>query len=147
MTSTALATPPPAHADEASAPEPTYADADAQVGPVPEAAEQSPSAGLAAACAAGTVGLYRQRGTGTLRRVPYLAPDSTAREVAEWFVLRRDEGQRVAAIAAEAGVSRVTVRRTLVALDLAEAIEDGDLDDLYDDDTLALVLAGDEDEA
>jgi len=143
--------PTPAHptatAPTGSAPAPTYADADPPVGPVAEHSTPQPSTRLAAACAARTVALYRQRATGSLRRLPYLAPDTTAREVAEWFALRRDEGQRVAAIAAEAGVSRVTVRRTLVALDLAEAVEDGDLDDLYDEDTVALVLAGDEDAA
>jgi hypothetical protein len=46
----------------------------------------------------------------------------------------------VGAIAAEAGASRLTVRRTLVVLDLAEAVEDGDLDDLYTDGVVAIVV-------
>lgn len=146
-TATALLATTTATTPEGSAPAPTYADADALVGPVADTTEQNPSTGLAAACAAGTVALYRRRGTGSLRRVPYLAPETTAREIAEWFALRREEGLRVAAIASEAGCSRVTVRRTLVALDLAEALEDGDLDDLYAEDTVALVLAGDQDAA
>jgi hypothetical protein len=91
------------------------------------------------------VHLYRQRGTGSFRRLPYLAPDTEAREVADWLALRREEGASVATIAAEAGCSRVRVRRTLVALDMAEAVEDGDLDELYEDGVVALVIAGDED--
>lgn len=121
---------------------PICGPADAEGLPVPEA---SVSAGLAAACADGTVALYRQRGNGSLRRVPYLAPGHPAREVAEWFALRREAGASIATVAREANVSRVSVRRTLAALDLAEAVEDGDLDDLYDEGVTALVVAGDED--
>lgn len=141
-TATALASPTGPTADERGPLRPICADDRADNGPT---AEPALSGALAAACAAGSVALYRQRSTGSLRRVPYLAPDTDAREAAAWFALRRDDGAAVATIATEAGVSRVTVRRALAALDLAEAVEDGDLDDMYGEGVVAIVVAGDED--
>lgn len=108
---------------------------------------QQPAAGLLAeACSRGTVALFRQRGTGTLRRLPYLAPESEAREVADWFACRREDGASVASIAAEAGVSRATVRRALAALALTEEVEAGDLDDVYAPDVVAVVVGGNDED-
>lgn len=136
------------HTAEASAPDAPYADAEALVGPAPEGTDPQPSAGLLAdACAAGRVALFRERGTGTLRRLPYLAPDSEAREVAEWCAAAREDGASVATIASESGVSRATVRRALAALALTEEVEAGDLDDVYAPDVVAVVVGGsDEDD-
>ena len=141
-TATALADPTAPTTDERAAHAPICADDSPDVG---LGADLSASGALAAACAAGSVALYRRRRTGTARRVPYLAPGTAAREVADWMADRREDGASVAALACEAGCSRVTVRRTLAALDLAYAVEDGDLDDLYGPDVVALVVAGDED--
>lgn len=99
---------------------------------------------LAAACAAGTVKLYRERRTGTLRPLQYLTGE--AREVAEWYRLRFEDGARINDLAIEAAVSGPTVRRAIKALDLIEAIEDGEYDDLWSEDLEALIFAA-EDEA
>lgn len=97
---------------------------------------------LAAACALGTVQLYRERGTGTLRHLDYLTGE--AREVAEWYAERRESGLSVRTIATEAATSTSTVRRVLKALELTEAIEAGDHDDLWAEDLEALIFSGEE---
>jgi hypothetical protein len=125
---------------------PDQADADAdQAAEQPEQAPTAEPGVLAAAVAAGAVHLYRARRTGTLRRLTYLAPASEGREEAEWYALRLDEGATINQLAGEVGVRPLTVRRALWALDLTEALEAGDLDDLYDPatedpDNPALVL-------
>lgn len=148
ISNTAPASTAPAHDAEPSAPEAPYADAEALVGPAAEPTDHGGSTGLLAdACARGDVSLFRERGTGTLRRLPYLAPGGEAREVAEWFASRRDDGASVAAIAGESGVSKATVRRALAALALTEEVEAGDLDDVYAPDVVAVVVGGsDEDD-
>lgn len=85
---------------------------------------------LAQACEAGKVRLFRLRGNGTRRAIPYLTGD--AREVAEWYEAKISEGNSLALVAATAQVSRPTVRRALAALALTEAIEAGDHDDCWD---------------
>jgi hypothetical protein len=123
MTSTT--NPAPVDADQA--------DADAPVAPEAEASPASPStSALAALLADGSVALYRVRGNGSLRRLTYLAFGTEGREVANWYAHRLDEGATIKEVATEAGVRPLTVRRALWALDLTEAIEDGDLDDLYE---------------
>jgi hypothetical protein len=120
-------TPPtPVDADQADA-DADQADVDSQLAPPAEPGL------LAAALAAGAVSLYRVRRSGTLRHLTYLAPGSEAREVAEWYAYRLDEGVTIKGLAAEAGTRPLTVRRALWALDLAEAVEDGDLDGLCDE--------------
>ncbi|MDQ1629448.1 MAG: hypothetical protein QOI54_3192 [Actinomycetota bacterium] len=110
------------------------ADADAAQGPTADHSPASPStSALAAAVADGSVALYRVRVSGTLRRLTYLAEGTEAREVANWYAERLDEGATVKDVAAEAGVRPLAVRRSVWALELAEAIDDGDLDDLWDD--------------
>lgn len=108
-----------------------------------EAQESAAPSPLAAACAAGTVKLFRLRGTGTVRRLPFLTDGSPAREVAEWYRMRVEEGASVRDIAAEAEVSKATVRRNLYALAVTESVEEGELDELWGgpEDT-ELVLAG-----
>jgi len=107
-------------------------DAD-QADEQPMAAQGAESGVLAAALAAGAVTMHRVRRTGTLRHLPYLAPGTTAREEADWYGMRLDEGATVKDLAAEVGMRPLTVRRALWSLDLAEDIEDGSLDDLWDE--------------
>lgn len=111
-----------------------------------EPAAPSPTgvSALAAACAAGAVRLFKLRGTGTLRRLPYLT--GAAREHAEWFAYRLETGASVATIAAETGTSRATVRRNLAALALTEEIESGLHDDIWEDGLTEVVFGGYEDE-
>lgn len=117
---------------------------DASTAPAAEPAPASGSTGLLrAAASAGTVRFYRQRANGSTRAIPYLAEGTEGREVAEWVAARTDDGASVATVAEETGLSRATVRRTLAALALTEEVEDGDLDDLYEDGVTEIVLAGD----
>jgi hypothetical protein len=146
MTSTTVPTPAAPSAD-ASAPIPTQTPEPAPVHPVAEAAtpEPAPSApgALAAACAAGTVALYRVRASGTLRHIPFLVDGTPARMEAEWYAWQiADEGQPVRVVATAAGVSVATLRRALTALALTEAIEDQELDDLYAPDVEAIFVEG-----
>lgn len=93
---------------------------------------------LSAACAAGTVRLYRVRATGTTRAVPYLAEDNLQREVAEWLATAIEEGQSLRAVATDTGLSLPTARRLVTALAITEEIEAGDWDDHYAPDVTAL---------
>lgn len=141
------------------APTPTAADAE-RVGPIPTLSDELPSTGdlptpaepsasvglLAAACTSRVVRLYRERGNGTHRALPYLADGSPARMVADYLAASREAGAPVPAIAADTHLSRATVRRTLDALALTEEIEDGDHDDLYSEDLAALYFTGTDDE-
>jgi len=129
-------------------PIPTPTDETAETATPGAPANRAPSAGLLAdAVAAGRVKLYRQRSNGSTRRIAYLAPDSPAREVAEYLALRVDEGISVAVLAIDTDLSRPTIRRTLAALEWAEEIEDGEWDDMYADDVDALFVFGSDDEA
>ena len=103
--------------------------------------EESP---LAAACAAGTVKLFRLRGTGTTRRLTWLAGE--ALETAEWYRLRVDEGATVRQVAEDCGTSKATVRRALNTLALMDEITDGLHDDLYAEDVTEIVFGADADE-
>ncbi|GAB3985680.1 hypothetical protein V1634_29745 [Plantactinospora veratri] len=107
-----------------------------------ETTDNAPSL-LAAACAAGTVRLFRLRGNGTTRRLMWLTGE--ALEVAEWYRLRLDQGASVRQIAEECQTSRPTVRRALGVLDLMDAIEAGEHDDLYADGVTEVLFASDED--
>ena len=101
---------------------------------------------LAALCAAGSVRLFRQRASGSLRALPYLCPGTHARETAEYLADLVDDGASVAAAATATGLSRASVRRALANLSLAEDIEDGLHGDTAEPDLTALVFAGDADE-
>ncbi|MHA4950578.1 helix-turn-helix domain-containing protein [Micromonospora sp. SD19] len=101
---------------------------------------------LAAACAAGTVRLFRLRGTGTTRRLPWLTGE--ALEAAEWYRLRCDQGATVRQVAEQCETSKATVRRALATLALMDEITDGLHDDLYAEDVTEIVFgAGDGDDA
>jgi hypothetical protein len=98
---------------------------------------------LAVVCAAGTVRLFRLRGNGTTRRLMWLTGE--ALEVAEWYRLRLDQGASVRQIAEECQTSRATVRRALGVIDLMDAIEAGEHDDLYEEGVTEVLFASDED--
>ena len=103
---------------------------------------------LTAAARTGTVKFYRQRANGSTRAVPYLKPDTEAREIAEWIANEVETGKSVAAVAAEVGLSRATVRRALAAVALAEEVEEDDtLADVYEDGVDAIYLSATDDEA
>ncbi|RKN39982.1 helix-turn-helix domain-containing protein [Micromonospora endolithica] len=125
----------PAQAEDSAPPAPPTDEEDEE----DDAAAPSP---LAAACAAGTVKLYRLRSNGTTRRLPWLTGD--ALEVAEWYRLRVDQGATVRQVAEECGTSKATVRRALTTLALMDEITDGLHDDLYAEDVTE-VLFGAED--
>ena len=137
MTSTTTHQP---HVTDAVGTEPTQTPETTEFGPVAQ-----PGA-LAALCAAGSVRLFRQRGTGTLRALPYLAPGTPTRETAEYLAELLEDGASVAQAAADTGLSKATVRRAKENLALAYDIEAGDYDDLVEDGLDAVILAGDADE-
>ncbi|MBM2621196.1 hypothetical protein JIG36_37410 [Actinoplanes sp. LDG1-06] len=110
----------------------------------PEAPSPAAPGALAAACAAGKVRLFKLRGTGTLRRLPYLT--GLAREEAEYYAYRLATGDSVATIAVEVETSRATVRRNLAALALTEEIESGLHDDIWEDGLAEVIFGGYEDE-
>jgi hypothetical protein len=97
---------------------------------------------LAAACAAGTVALYRLRGTGTTRRLPWLT--GAALETAEWYRLRVNQGATVRQVAEECLTSKPTVRRALNALALMEEITDGVHDDAYTEGVTEILFSGED---
>jgi hypothetical protein len=115
-----------------------------QGAPTPSDAAQR----LQAAATKGTVHFYRVRANGSTRAVPYLKPDTSAREVAEWIANEVDEGKSVALVATEAGLSRATVRRALAAVELAEEVEEDneDLSALYEEGVDAIYLSATEDD-
>lgn len=65
----------------------------------------------------------RQRGNGTLRRLPYLAPGTPERKAAEAVVARREKGDTIDALCKDLNLSKATVRRMITGLLLAHAIE------------------------
>ncbi|MEH0842822.1 hypothetical protein V6U81_10580 [Micromonospora sp. CPCC 205711] len=99
---------------------------------------------LAAACAAGTVKLFRLRASGTMRRLPWLAGE--ALETAEWYRLRVDQGATVRQVAEDCGTSKATVRRALNTLALIDEITDGLHDDLYAEDVTEIVFGAEDGE-
>ncbi|MEV0153181.1 hypothetical protein AB0H57_05485 [Micromonospora sp. NPDC050686] len=105
--------------------------------------EEQPSP-LAAACAAGTVRLFRLRGTGTMRRLSWLAGE--ALETAEWYRLCVDQGATVRQVAEACETSKATVRRALNTLALMDEITDGLHDDLYAEDVAEIVFGAESDE-
>lgn len=105
--------------------------------------EQAATSPLAAACAAGTVRLFRLRGTGTTRRLPWLTGE--ALEAAEWYRLRVDQGDSVRQVAEACETSKATVRRALATLALMDEITDGLHDDLYAEDVTEILFGADED--
>jgi hypothetical protein len=104
----------------ASAPEPTQTPKKASTKHATKKA-----AVKAAESAQADVAFYRQRKSGTLRRLPYLAPGTPERKAAEKVAAQVDKGTPVAVIAEASGRSLSTVRRLLAAVDLAREVESG----------------------
>ena len=137
MTSTTAHQP---HVTDAVGPEPTQ---------TPELAEGGTSTqpgALAALLTDHAVRLYRLRGTGTLRALPYLAPGTDARATAEWLHELVEDGASVSQAALASGLSKASVRRALDNLALAEDIEDGLHDDVVEPDLAAVVFAATDEE-
>lgn len=111
---------------------------DAPAAPSPTEPVPATPGPLSAACAAGTVRLYRVRATGTTRAVPYLADGTPQREVAEWLDAALEGGTSLRTAATDAGLSLPTARRLVTALAITEEIEAGDWDDQYAPDVTAL---------
>lgn len=72
----------------------------------------------------GKVQFYRVRKNHTIRHIPYIAPGTPAREIAEQVeTLVEEKHQSIATIAETMGVSQPTVRRHLERLRFARAVE------------------------
>lgn len=71
----------------------------------------------------GKVQFYRVRKNGTTRHIPYLAPNTEQRDIAEKVEALRDKGVSVAEIAKTMDVSQPTVRRYIERLRFAREIE------------------------
>lgn len=80
---------------------------------------------------AGTLTAYTQRGNGTLRHLELAPLGSTRRDTAEWISERLEDGATVAQVAAELHVSKPTVRRMIMSLELTEEVEAGEWDQVW----------------
>jgi DNA invertase Pin-like site-specific DNA recombinase len=96
----------------------TKAEKEAPNAPQPQSLKEAASLGV--------VKLVRKRKNGTLRSLPYLAPDTTPRKDAEAVVARRAKGETISAIAEDLKTSIATVRRMETNLKLAQEIEAGE---------------------
>ncbi len=98
---------------------------------------------LLADLANGTAQVHSERSNGTFRRRHFLAEGTKDREIAEWAALMRrgqeadeDEGvpavspRSMASIAKEMLVRVSALRRVLIDLEITEALEDSDQDEL-----------------
>lgn len=74
---------------------------------------------------------YTERANGTQRHLELCPLGSTRRDTAEWISERLDAGATVNQVARELHLSTPTVRRFLLALELTEAVEAGEYDDLW----------------
>ncbi|PWU57681.1 hypothetical protein DLJ47_01875 [Micromonospora sp. S4605] len=127
-----------------SLPLPTAEEMAAAVDAWEEEQDDTGPSPLAAACAAGTVKLFRLRASGTTRRLPWLAGE--ALETAEWYRLRVDQGATVRQVAEQCATSKATVRRALSTLALMDEITDGLHDDLYAEDVTEIVFGAEDGE-
>lgn len=117
----------------ASAPEPTKK-------PVKAKSNASAKTGASKAAEARTaeVQFYRLRKSGTMRRLPYLAPGTPERKDAEKAAAQVTKGKSVATLAEESGRSVSTIRRMVAAVQLAEEVETGKYDDQIKDGKVVL---------
>lgn len=106
--------------------------------PTDEETDIEPSP-LAAACAAGTVRLFRLRSSGTTRRIPWLTGD--ALETAEWYRLQLDEGLSVRQMAEDCATSKATVRRALTTLALMDEVTEGLHDDAWSEGVTEIMFS------
>jgi len=98
---------------------------------------ETTTATLLASLADGTAQLHTERSNGTFRRVHFLAPDTEARNTAEWVLAMREGNEEedraprtMASIAKEINASIPTVRRMINDLLLTHELEDMDAADL-----------------
>lgn len=117
----------------ASAPEPTQQPKKATSKASAKKASAKPAESVLA-----EVQFYRLRKSGTIRRLPYLAPGSPERKDAEKVAAQVAKGKSVATIAEETGRSLSTVRRMVAAVQLAEEVETGKYDDQVKDGKVVL---------
>lgn len=89
---------------------------------------------------------YTQRANGTERHLELAPVGSTRRETCEWVSERLFDGATVAQVARELHVSVPTVRRYLLALEITEAIEAGEYDDVWAEAN-GFAVAADQDDA
>lgn len=80
---------------------------------------------------AGELTAYSVRADGSTRHLELAPLGSTRRETAEWISERLEDGASVAQVASELHVSKPTVRRFIMALELTEEIEAGDWDQVW----------------
>ena len=84
------------------------------------------------------VAFYRQRKSGSLRRLPYLAPSAPERKAAEKVATQVAKGTSVADLVTSTGESTSTVRRMVAAVQLAREVEAGDFADQIKDGKVVL---------
>lgn len=96
---------------------------------------------LAQAAAKGDVKFFRQRGNGTFRRLPYLAPGTPERKAAEVVMARREKGDTIDALCKDLKLSKATVRRMITGLLLAHAIEAGEHNKAWDGKADRVILS------
>lgn len=82
---------------------------------------------------AGQLTAYSVRANGTTRHLELAPLGSTRRDTAEWISERLEDGATVAQVASELHVSKPTVRRFIMALELTEEIEAGEWDQVWAD--------------
>jgi hypothetical protein len=82
---------------------------------------------------AGELTAYSVRADGTTRHLELCPVGSTRRDTAEWISERLEDGATVAQVAGELHVSKPTVRRFIMALELTEEIEAGEWDQVWAD--------------
>jgi len=120
---------------------PAQTPEDAEVGPAADLVRPEASTALLQAAMTGAVKFYRVRANGSTRAVPYLPEGTEAREVAEWIANEVEEGKSVAVVADETGLSRATVRRAIVCIELADDLYDGELSEMYEEGVDAIYLS------
>lgn len=82
---------------------------------------------------AGELTAYSVRSNGTTRHLDLAPLGSTRRDTAEWINERLEDGATVAQVAHELHVSKATVRRFIMSLELTEEIEAGEWDQVWAD--------------
>lgn len=80
---------------------------------------------------AGQLTAYTERANGTTRHLELCPLGSTRRDTAEWISERLNDGASVALVARELHVSTPVIRRLIMALELTEAIEAGEYDEVW----------------
>jgi hypothetical protein len=82
--------------------------------------------------AAGSVLFHKERGNGTTRRVHFLVEGTEARELANFILFCRENGQSMKLVASELHMSVAAVRRSLNDLLMTLELEAMDAEELAD---------------